>query len=152
MTARQVVLVNPGGSVHPSQLPFYKHSHRITHLESTLARFPISVDSKPLTGMLTLLESTLTKRRGRGGVPIELRDPRSPIYLSSFQSFAHSFAITKVLTPVLSINCALFSKNTRGGGTRPTVSIYPTQDSHSPSLRVAAPLSGCYDLVLHVPC
>jgi hypothetical protein len=38
----------------------------VTHLESTLARNPISVAFKRLTGNPTLLESTLMKNRGEG--------------------------------------------------------------------------------------
>jgi hypothetical protein len=40
----------------------------VTSLDATLTRPPVSVDSKPLTGTLSLLDATLTKNRGEGAV------------------------------------------------------------------------------------
>ena len=42
----------------------------VNSLKSTLARSPASVASKQLTKILNYLESTLTKNRGEGAVPL----------------------------------------------------------------------------------
>src|SRR5690242_9761818 len=66
MAPRQAVLLTPLEATYLSQLPFYKHSPFSTPLEATLTRPLGSVHSKRLTKMLSRLESTLTKNRGRG--------------------------------------------------------------------------------------
>ncbi len=39
------------------------------------------------------------------------------LYLLYFQLLPHSFSLTKNATLLLSVDCALFTKNTGGGGT-----------------------------------
>jgi hypothetical protein len=45
-------------------------SRYASSLESTLVNLLVSVENKGLTGKLSLLESTLTKNRGEGGVMV----------------------------------------------------------------------------------
>jgi hypothetical protein len=46
-------------------------------------------------------------------------------YLLSYHTLAHSFALSKISTPLFSIDSALFAQNTRGWGTHLLGSMWP---------------------------
>jgi len=78
MPARQVVLLTPSKSSHPSQLLSRQHSAPITPLAATLMDFPATIANKSLTAGLTPLDATLTKNRGVGAPPFDVSSFRCP--------------------------------------------------------------------------
>src|SRR5882672_7688915 len=69
MCARQVVLLTPPKSSHPSLLLSRQHLVHVSPLAATLMNLPASVANKRLTAELTPLAATLTKNRGEGLPP-----------------------------------------------------------------------------------
>src|SRR5580700_2912667 len=68
MLARQVVLLTPPTSSHPTQLLSRQQSVSVSPLAATLMDLPASVANKRLTPRLNPLDATLTKNGGWGSV------------------------------------------------------------------------------------
>ena len=66
MLARQVVLLTPPKSSHPSQLLSRQQPAPVSPLAATLMSLPASVANKRLTAELSPLDATLTKNMGEG--------------------------------------------------------------------------------------
>ena len=86
MLARQVVLLTPSESFHPTQLLSRQQSTPGSPLAATLMNFPASVANKRLTAWLSPLDSTLTKNRG-GGVMVNLHPSAER---RAWQVFSHA--------------------------------------------------------------
>src|SRR6266446_3181487 len=65
MCARQIVLLAPSESSHPTQLLSRQHFIPVSPLAATLMDSPASVENKRLTASLNPLAATLTKTGGR---------------------------------------------------------------------------------------
>ncbi len=117
MLARQVVLLTPPKSPHPSQLISRQQSAPVSPLAATLMDLPASVANKRLTAWLSPLDATLTKTGGWGRLMVNQHPPDLDVWTfrrsdvptiqrtlhSLFSLFAqrashNSFAITGILT------------------------------------------------------
>jgi hypothetical protein len=83
------------------------------------SRNPFRITSFADPHPLTPIESHLSEKQGRGSLGPLMDSTRSaapPAYqLLSFHTIAHSFALAKSLSSVISSRSALFTQNTRGG-------------------------------------
>src|SRR6266446_558067 len=66
--ARQLVLLTPSRSSHPTQLLSRQQPAPVSPLAATLMNLPTSVANKRLTQKLSPLDSALTKNRGWGAL------------------------------------------------------------------------------------
>jgi hypothetical protein len=124
-----------------------------TPFDATLTQSLVSVASKRLTRILTLLSAPLTRNMGGWGAHANLPKRSIPIHSNleqsvSFQSLAHSRAFSKISNPFFSVVSALFVKNARGGGTPASSLATPSQhrlSTYCPSriLRIFTSLPHC---------
>src|SRR6266481_6027802 len=113
MLPRQVVLLTPPKSSHPTQFLSRPQSAPVSPLTATLMHPPASVANKRLTAGLSSLDATLTKNRGyilpssqiflpvlappRVPLPPTYKSPvtKSPVvHLFSFSSLQNAFPTT----------------------------------------------------------
>src|SRR5713101_1693463 len=132
MLARQIVLLTPPKSSHPSQLLSRQQSAPVSPLAATLMRLPASVANKRLTAGLNPLDATLTKNRGVGVVMVNqpFREKAPINELLCFHAIAHSFPRRRSLRSFLFNSFRTLSVTTEG--VPPLRSTFQRSDASPP--------------------
>ena len=133
MASRRAVILTSSRFSHPTQLLSRQQSAPVSPLTATLMNLSASIANKELTENLSLLDSTLTKNRGEGGVMVNQLHPVSqrsialtkrPLFSVASTLFHFSYPVSPVFA-TLTKTTGVYSNNSHSGTSgRPAVLKY----------------------------